>query len=261
MKEGFIPGTNPVCGRELPDDMDNSLVDKYGNLYDNGYNFDERDDGDDGEGSNETTFESIREDRELVDYVKDEIIYTGLFFDPDELYDKFPPSLVSKPGATRIRDPHVTVTYLGKGDPSNADPNVKASKVFLDSLGSNVTFRIIGYGNNGQNEGLEVEIIHADDSEIQETLQKRVELDENGEKKPVIMHITTALAEGAKAYDTKDLDFKPLETPVMISGVYKFFRNDGELISNRDEIREMKESGFAAEEVSDADRMPAREKN
>lgn len=40
----YIPGTNPKWNRELPDEDDNSLVDKHGNNYDNGYNFDERDD-------------------------------------------------------------------------------------------------------------------------------------------------------------------------------------------------------------------------
>lgn len=43
-----IPGTNPNWNRELPDEDDNSLVDKHGNNYDNGYNFDEpRDDEED----------------------------------------------------------------------------------------------------------------------------------------------------------------------------------------------------------------------
>lgn len=40
----FIPGTNPAWGREVPDGYDNSLVDKAGNNYDNGWNFDEKDD-------------------------------------------------------------------------------------------------------------------------------------------------------------------------------------------------------------------------
>ena len=42
----YIPNTNPDWGRELPDGDLNSLVDKAGNNYDNGYNFDEKDDED-----------------------------------------------------------------------------------------------------------------------------------------------------------------------------------------------------------------------
>lgn len=43
----LIPGTNPDWNRDLPDGFDNSLVDKAGNNYDNGWNFDERDDDED----------------------------------------------------------------------------------------------------------------------------------------------------------------------------------------------------------------------
>lgn len=42
----FIPGTNPDWGRKLPDGDLNSLVDSAGNNYDNGFNFDEKDDDD-----------------------------------------------------------------------------------------------------------------------------------------------------------------------------------------------------------------------
>lgn len=44
MNKETIPGTNPNWGRELPDDYTNSIVDANGNNYDNGYNFDEKDD-------------------------------------------------------------------------------------------------------------------------------------------------------------------------------------------------------------------------
>ena len=39
-----IPGTNPKWGRDLPDGYLNSLTDSNGNRYDDGYNFDEKDD-------------------------------------------------------------------------------------------------------------------------------------------------------------------------------------------------------------------------
>lgn len=39
----FIPHTNPDWNLELPDEDDNSLVDKHGTNHDDGYNFDERD--------------------------------------------------------------------------------------------------------------------------------------------------------------------------------------------------------------------------
>lgn len=42
----YIPGTRPEWGRELRDDENNALIDKNGNTWDNGYNFDEKDDED-----------------------------------------------------------------------------------------------------------------------------------------------------------------------------------------------------------------------
>ena len=42
-----ISGTDPEWIRWLPDGDDNSLVDSYGNSYDNGWNFDERSDDED----------------------------------------------------------------------------------------------------------------------------------------------------------------------------------------------------------------------
>ncbi len=41
----YIPGTNPKWGRNLPEGYNNSLVDSNGENWDNGFNFDEKDDG------------------------------------------------------------------------------------------------------------------------------------------------------------------------------------------------------------------------
>ncbi|MBR3132101.1 hypothetical protein IKG33_01680 [Candidatus Saccharibacteria bacterium] len=40
----FMPSSNPDWDLELPDGDDNSLVTKDGKSWDNGYNFDEKDD-------------------------------------------------------------------------------------------------------------------------------------------------------------------------------------------------------------------------
>ena len=53
----FIPGTDPDWGRELPDEDDNSLVDKAGKNWDNGYNFDEEE-GD----KKETTYDDLSQE-------------------------------------------------------------------------------------------------------------------------------------------------------------------------------------------------------
>lgn len=185
-----------------------------------------------------SSFETISEERSLAEYASDQIIYSGIFVDPGEIYDAFPPQLSHK-----IRDPHITTAYR---------PDAKG--VHLDDLGSSASIQIIGYGNNGQNEGLLVKIA-AESPIIQKTIDERVAPDEAGELKPVLSHITLSIADGAEAVNTKYLDFKPLETPINLSGKYALFCKDGTLISNKDTLKEMKESGFTVEQESDPDRL------
>lgn len=234
MNKRHIPGTSPDWHRELPDEDTNSLVDKYGNNYDNGYNFDEKVDNN----PEETSFESLAKDRELADYIKNEVIYTGLFIDPNEIYSKFPPILYHK-----IRDPHITVAY-----------RPDSSRVFLDSLDSEAKIRVIGYGNDGKNEGLLAEVLSGDPA-IQKAVKENILADENNKHQegPLPVHITLSLDEGASAYGTRKLNFRPLKTPVELTGNYKLFRNDGALISNKETAQEMKENNFHAEETVDPD--------
>ncbi len=63
-KKRYIPGSDLDWGLELPDGYSNSLVTKDGRSWDNGYNFDERDDDSDeqeevsyGNLANETNFD------------------------------------------------------------------------------------------------------------------------------------------------------------------------------------------------------------
>ena len=56
----YIPHTDPEWGRELPDGDDNSLVDKYGNNYDDGYNFDEHESNFDPEAAKKAREDAIR---------------------------------------------------------------------------------------------------------------------------------------------------------------------------------------------------------
>ena len=56
--------------------------------------------------ANDSGFEELAKDRELAEYAKNQVIYSGVFVDPDEIYDLFPPSL-----SQQIRDPHVTAVF------------------------------------------------------------------------------------------------------------------------------------------------------
>lgn len=178
-------------------------------------------------------FETLSQERKLAEYAKDQIIYAGLFVDPKGLYDKFPPTLSHK-----IRDPHVTTAF-----------RPGAEKLLLDSLGSNASIRAIGYGNDGQNEGLLVEVI-ADDPAIQKVIDERAEPDETGTMRSFPVHITLSIADGAEAVNTRNLNFEPLATPVELTGNYKLFRKDGALISDKDTIKKMQESGITPKEIN-----------
>lgn len=183
-----------------------------------------------------TNPETISDD-ELANYAKDQIVYAGLFFDPEEIYSQFPPNL-----AHRIRDPHVTTAYR---------PGV--DKLFLNHLGSDAIIRAVGYGNDGQNEGLLVEIVAAPQI-IQKTLEEQVIPDGAGGYKPFPTHITLSIAEGAKAVNTRNLKFERLANPVDFTGIYKFFGKNGTLISDEGTIIEMYNSNSRTEEIKDADR-------
>lgn len=236
MHKEYIPGDSHGSEqRESPNGYANSYTDKFGEAFDNGSNFDEKIEADEPE---TTSFESIAEDRELADYIKDQIIYSGIFIDQKELHDKFPPTLYHA-----IRDPHVTVSYR---------PDAKG--VFLDALNDEARIRVIGYGNNGENEGLLAEVI-ADNPAIQKNLQDNIGISDDIETKPIPVHITLSIDEHTSAYNTRKLNFRPLKTPVELTGNYKLFCKDGTLISDKKVVREMKQNGFNANREVDPDRI------
>ncbi len=189
--------------------------------------------------ANDSGFEELAKDRELAEYAKNQVIYSGVFVDPDEIYDLFPPSL-----SQQIRDPHVTAVF-----------RPDAEKMFLDALGSGAKINIVGYGNDGKNEGVLVKV-EAEDPGVQKALEDNVASDhQDGEDKPLMTHITLSIADGAAAYNTRNLEFSELEEPVSINGVFKLFGKDGKLIDDKETIVEMKENNSAATEEVNPDRL------
>ena len=185
-----------------------------------------------------SSFESLEKDRELAEYAKDQIIYTGLFIDPKNLYEMFPPKLDHS-----IRDPHVTVAF-----------RPDSSKVLLDSLGSNAKIEVVGYGNDGQNEGLLVNV-KTDDPAIQKALDNVIEPDKNGELKHIPTHITLSIANGAKAVDTRNLEFQKIDNPVSITGSYRLFGKNGSLINDKNTLEEMKNTNLATNQEVEPDKL------
>ncbi len=91
-----------------------------------------------------------------------------------------------------------------------------ADEIFDDIVGKKFEVYLIGYGNDGQNSGFE--ILFPD-----ELKKYYINYDEEN---PTVLkppHITASLAEGAKASNTKHLNFKPLDKPVKLIGTFGYW--------------------------------------
>lgn len=115
--------------------------------------------------------------------------YTGVFFHSD----------LTKNGklAKQIACPHVTHQY-------------KPTEVNKSLFGQEVTFKVIGYDINEENEGYLVEVYEA--SEEMKKALAEIELP----------HITLSISESGKAVNTRFLEFESCE-PWFIGGYYGGF--------------------------------------
>jgi len=132
------------------------------------------------------------------------IVYTGVFFNLSELFNKFNANIGEPRLARIIENPHVTFAY----QPKEINPAL---------FGELVTFRVIGYANDGKNQGLQVELVDAAQSVREEYYKIETP------------HITVSIGEGCRAVNTAHLDFRPIENPFTISGFFgglcSFFNN------------------------------------
>ena len=137
-----------------------------------------------------TSFESISEEREFVEKVKDKAFYTGIFVEKEELYSKFPAQLKNS-----VENPHITINFA---------PN--ETQLHLEELGSEARVFAVGYGNNGKNEGLLVKV----ESE-NPIINKAI-------KDIKVPHITLSYSDDSHPMYTSGLTFSPFERPVELSG-------------------------------------------
>lgn len=141
-----------------------------------------------------------------------DVIYEAIFVSPSavesalEMCDT-PPQL-----AKTIEHPHVTLAY-------------KPDSPHEDIMGKEVSIRLIGYGCDQQNAGFLAEV-KSHDPAVRELCDVRRNL-----------HITTSIANGAKARNTVDLDFEPIE-PIMIRGVCGAFDTSQQVSVGRDTLPE-----------------------
>lgn len=131
--------------------------------------------------------------------------YIGLFIE-FEMFNKQIADIKTNNLYKVIKNPHVTISY-------------KPEFVEEGLFGEEVTIRIVGYGNDGINEGLKVELIT--DNEV---IKKQI-------KEIKVPHITLSIAENGHAVDTYRLDFEPIE-PIEITGIYGGFSNSEEVITD-----------------------------
>lgn len=87
-------------------------------------------------------------------------------------------------------------------------------EIFNEIVGSEFVVYLIGYANDGQNSGFEIEL-------PAELKKYYINYDDEGKlKKP---HITASLSENAKAYNTCKLNFIPLEKKIPITCKFGFW--------------------------------------
>ena len=139
--------------------------------------------------------------------------YEGLFFDNDMV--EIIHSLETDPLELINDEIHCTFKYHPSDD-----------EIFNEIVGKTFEIYLISYGNDGQNSGFQ--ILLPDD------LQKYyINFDNENPGKLNYPHITASLSEGAKAINTKKLDFKPLETPIKLVGKFGYWikEENGEYLS------------------------------
>lgn len=126
-------------------------------------------------------------------------VYTGVFISENELYSVFKPKLSVFKG-----HPHITLSFRGGIESAHEE-----------WLGEKVVVKVVGYGNNGKNEGLKVEL-KAQNAELQKYL------DSFGEH-----HITLSCSRDSDPKFTANLSFEKIEKPTEFVGIYGAFTARG----------------------------------
>ncbi len=94
--------------------------------------------------------------------------------------------------------------------------------------GKKFKIKVIGYGNDGQNSGFLVQL-------PKELIAYYRNISEDGT--PIPPHITTSMALGARAKDTRKIDFKPLIKKFFIEGYYSSNQEEDKKHSNQKKFK------------------------
>lgn len=156
-------------------------------------------------------YEFMSESAKRTELIRQRTFFAGLFIDPEELSQKIQPTLER----VNLFQPHITTAFK----PS-------AEQLHLDQLGSSAKIIAVGYGNDGENEGLLVRI-ESDNPEIQ--------ADCDALETP---HITISVSRRGKPKNTAKLDFNPLTEPFELNAKYGIFCQ-GMCIENQNELAQL----------------------
>ena len=109
-----------------------------------------------------------------------------------------------------ITIPHVTFVF----EPGYVDESLFGEKVRVE---------VTGYGNDGRNEGLRVNLYS--ENRVLTDMIDHIE----------IPHITVSVGEGGRAYDTRFLKFRPIE-PFELEGVFGGYMENGSVVCSKPDI-------------------------
>lgn len=140
------------------------------------------------------------------------VSYEGIFFNKETV--NLIHSLECNPLPNINDEIHCTFKYHPEED-----------EIFDEIVGKSFELYLIGYANDGKNSGFKVEL--SDD-----LIPYYINFDEQNPNELKIPHITVSLGENAKAYDTKNLKFKPI-SPIKIIGKFGYWikENNQEYVS------------------------------
>lgn len=130
-------------------------------------------------------------------------IYVGCFLNFDVFHSTVG-CIRKEPLENIILNPHVTFAY-------------KPDKVILPLFGEKIQVTIIGYGNDGNNEGLKVHL--KSNNPIIQSMISKIE----------VPHITIAVSSKGKPVNTKNLFFKAIN-PIELEGEYGGYTKHGKVI-------------------------------
>ena len=126
------------------------------------------------------------------------IIYTGAFIDVATLHKNID---FGSRLETLIENPHVTFQFRPKTVPAPL-------------FGEKVRVKVVGYGNDGLNEGLKVEV--STNNQMLSTMAEEIR----------VPHITISVSADGKPVDTAKLAFQPIE-PFFLEMTFGAFTPEG----------------------------------